>query len=218
MPKLTYVFDDDVDIYNDECVKWAQAWRYNPEKGTMILPQQNVLPLDPSLGTDHPPVNISKVGFDCTIPLVGQVDRFAFAAATVSEPLTQPAKANVKSETDIANEMAELIRSKPRAWARFWNILQGSHIQWFIVPSDSFATSWDEWRMNAQIIYTPFQMPILFMVTGPVLTLSPLEERHEARRSAHAVRNVLVDKEHEMPQTSPEQYVEALHRADRIGF
>ena len=30
-------------IYNDERVKWAQAWRYNPERGTVILPEQNVL-------------------------------------------------------------------------------------------------------------------------------------------------------------------------------
>jgi UbiD family decarboxylase len=116
MPKVAYVFDEDVDIYNDERVKWAQAWRYNPEKGTVILPEQNMLPLDPSLGSDHPPVNISKVGFDCTIPLVGHVDRFAYAAATVSEPLKQPAKVIVKSEAEVVKEMAELIREKPRTW------------------------------------------------------------------------------------------------------
>lgn len=116
MPKIAYVFDEDVDIYNDERVKWAQAWRFNPEKGTMIVPQLNMLPLDPSLGTDHPPVNISKAGFDCTIPLVGHVDPFAYAAATVSEPLEQPAKVNVKSEADVAKEMEQLIRNKPRTW------------------------------------------------------------------------------------------------------
>jgi hypothetical protein len=30
-------------IYSDEGVKRAQAWRYNPERGTVILPEQNVL-------------------------------------------------------------------------------------------------------------------------------------------------------------------------------
>ena len=43
-------------IYNDERVKWAQAWRYNPERGTVILPEQNVLN-DPNLyefrGANH---------------------------------------------------------------------------------------------------------------------------------------------------------------------
>lgn len=116
MPKVAYVFDEDVDIYNDERVKWAQAWRFNPERGTVILPEQNMLPLDPSLGSDHPPVNISKVGFDCTIPLVGHVDRFAYVAATVSEPLKQPAKVIVKSEAEVVKEMTDLIREKPRTW------------------------------------------------------------------------------------------------------
>jgi 4-hydroxy-3-polyprenylbenzoate decarboxylase len=116
MPKVAYVFDEDVDIYNEERVKWAQAWRYNPERGTMIMPEQNMLPLDPSLGTDHPPVNISKVGYDCTIPLVGHVDRFAYAAALVSEPIKQPAKVTVRSEADLVKEMGDFIRQKPRTW------------------------------------------------------------------------------------------------------
>jgi hypothetical protein len=28
-PKIAYVFDEAVNIYNDERVKWAIAWRYN---------------------------------------------------------------------------------------------------------------------------------------------------------------------------------------------
>ncbi|MBB6146773.1 4-hydroxy-3-polyprenylbenzoate decarboxylase [Silvibacterium bohemicum] len=116
MPKVAYVFDHDVDIYNDERVKWAQAWRFNPAKGTMILPDQNMLPLDPSLGTDHPPVSVSKIGFDCTIPLVGQVDPLAYAAATVSDPIDQPTNVKVLGEAEVVKEMEALIREKPRTW------------------------------------------------------------------------------------------------------
>ena len=116
LPKLAYVFDEDVDIRDDERVKWAQAWRYDPAKGTVIMPEQNTYPLDPTLGTDRPPVNISKIGFDCTIPLVGHVDRFAYAAATSSAPLKQPATVTAKREADVAKEMEELIREKPRTW------------------------------------------------------------------------------------------------------
>ena len=47
MPELAHVFDDDVDIRDDERVKWAQAWRLNPEPGILILPGMNMLPLDP---------------------------------------------------------------------------------------------------------------------------------------------------------------------------
>jgi 4-hydroxy-3-polyprenylbenzoate decarboxylase len=116
MPKIAYVFDEDVDIYDDERVKWATAWRFNPESGTVILPGQNMLPLDPSLGTDHPPVTISKVGFDCTIPLVGDVDGFAYQAAVVSEPLNPPAQTVPVSEEELTAQMEALIRAKPRTW------------------------------------------------------------------------------------------------------
>jgi 4-hydroxy-3-polyprenylbenzoate decarboxylase len=116
LPKVAYVFDEDVDIRDDERVKWAQAWRYDPAKGTVIMPEQNMYPLDPTLGTDRPPVNISKIGFDCTIPLVGHVDRFAYAAATSSAPLKPPATVTAKREADVAKEMEELIREKPRTW------------------------------------------------------------------------------------------------------
>ncbi len=49
----------------------------------MLLQQQNMLPLDPSLNTDHPHNAVTKVSFDCTIPLVGKVDPFSYAAAVV---------------------------------------------------------------------------------------------------------------------------------------
>ena len=116
MPKIAYVFDEDIDIYDDERVKWAIAWRYNPEKGTMLLPGQNMLPLDPSLGTDHPPVSVCKAGFDCTIPLIGHVDRFSYMAATVSEPLKPALGVKVLSEDALAEEMEKMIREKPRMW------------------------------------------------------------------------------------------------------
>ena len=116
MPKIAYVFDDDVDIRNEERVSWALAWRHNPQTGTMILPGQNMLPLDPSLGSDSPPVSIFKAGFDCTIPVVGHVDRFAYAAATVCEPLTVAPDTRAMSEDELAQAMEDLIRAKPRTW------------------------------------------------------------------------------------------------------
>jgi UbiD family decarboxylase len=115
MPKIAYVFDEDVDIYNDERVKWAQAWRFNPATGVVALPGQNMLPLDPSLGSDHPPVAISKIGFDCTIPLVGHVDHYSFEAATVSEPLKVNG-AKPLAERDLVEQMESFIREKPRTW------------------------------------------------------------------------------------------------------
>ena len=116
MPKLAYVFDEDIDIYDDERVKWAQAWRLNPATGIMILPGQNMLPLDPSLNTDSPPDAVSKVGFDCTIPLIGDVDAFSYKAAAVAEPLTVDTKVKPMSDDQIAAEMEKMIREKPQSW------------------------------------------------------------------------------------------------------
>ncbi len=116
MPKTAYVFDEDIDIYNDERVKWAQAWRFNPETGITLLEGQNMLPLDPSLNADHPPNAVTKVGFDCTIPLVGKVDPFSYAAATVSDPLKVDTSVKAMTEDEIAKEMEAMIQQKPCNW------------------------------------------------------------------------------------------------------
>lgn len=114
MPKLAYVFDEDVDIFDDEQVKWAQAWRYNPGTGTMLIPGQNVIPLDPSITQEHPPFSMTKIGFDCTIPLNGNRD--ASAPATVSPPIDQPASAQPLDEAALAAQMTAFLEEKPRTW------------------------------------------------------------------------------------------------------
>ena len=113
MPKTAYVFDLDIDIYSDERVKWAQAWRFNPETGVVLLKQQNMLPLDPSLNTDSPPDAVTKIGFDCTIPVIGKVDRFSYAAAVVSEPLKVDANVKPLSDDEIAKEMENFFNTPP---------------------------------------------------------------------------------------------------------
>jgi UbiD family decarboxylase len=124
-PKLAYVFDEDIDIFDDEQVKWAMAWRYNPQTDTVIIPDLNILPLDPMAQTNHPPVHMPKAGFDCTIPLVGNIDRFSFEKATASEPLgTPPANLEPKTEQELTDAMAAYIREAPRRWR---DILQHFH-------------------------------------------------------------------------------------------
>jgi 4-hydroxy-3-polyprenylbenzoate decarboxylase len=124
-PKLAYVFDEDIDIFDDEQVKWAMAWRYNPQTDTVIIPDLNILPLDPMAQTNHPPVHMPKAGFDCTIPLVGNIDRFSFEKATASEPLgTPPANLEPKTEQELTDAMAAYIRQAPRMWR---DILQHFH-------------------------------------------------------------------------------------------
>jgi len=116
-PKVAYVFDEDIDIFDDNRVKWALAWRYHPGKGTLIIPDLNVLPLDPIAGVDHPPVNLTKIGFDCTVPLIGVYDEFSFEPCKIMEPLGEPrADLRIMTEKELTEKMSDYIRQSPRTW------------------------------------------------------------------------------------------------------
>lgn len=114
MPKIAYVFDEDIDIFDPERVMWAQAWRYNPGDGTVLIPGQNMIPLDPSIRQKSPPFSVTKVGFDCTIPINGDLD--ASKPATVSPPLDVAADVKPLSEDELVEQMTAFIKEKPRTW------------------------------------------------------------------------------------------------------
>ncbi|MBS0517239.1 MAG: UbiD family decarboxylase [Proteobacteria bacterium] len=116
-PKLAYVFDEDIDIFDDDQVKWAMAWRYNPQIDTVIIPDLNILPLDPLAQTNHPPVHTPKAGFDCTIPIVGNIDRVSFMKCSVTEPFgVPPANAPTLEEPALEQAMEAYIKEAPRTW------------------------------------------------------------------------------------------------------
>jgi UbiD family decarboxylase len=63
--KHVFVFDEDVDIFDQKQVLQALAWRFQGDRGLVLLPHMNGTPLDPS----SPDGNLTcKVGFDCTKP------------------------------------------------------------------------------------------------------------------------------------------------------
>jgi len=125
LPKIAYVFDEDVDIFDDDRVKWALAWRFDPSKDIVLLPEQNVLPLDPMCRTNKPPVFVTKVGFDCTIPLVGDYDPLSFAACTVAQPLPDPGDVEAMTEDDLVAAMTAFIQAAPRSWQEILAELNG---------------------------------------------------------------------------------------------
>jgi 2,5-furandicarboxylate decarboxylase 1 len=64
--KHAFVFDEDVDIFDEREVLLALATRFQADRGLVTLPGVTGSPLDPSL----PERNITcKAGFDCTKPL-----------------------------------------------------------------------------------------------------------------------------------------------------
>ena len=114
-PKVAYVFDEDIDIYDDEQVKWAQAWRFNPGTDTVLIPGQNLNPLDPSLPSPKPPYIITKIGLDCTMA-VGE-DHAKYARALVTPPIPQPAQPPQALDDDaLKAQLTDFIKQAPRSW------------------------------------------------------------------------------------------------------
>lgn len=116
IPKLAYVFDEDVDIWDDEQVRWAMAFRFDPIRDTIIIPAMNTMTVDPMIGRDDPPATISKTGYDCTIPWGDQWTRSDFAR---SEPYVlgdPPSDVVPMTEGDLLTAMEAFITSAPRSW------------------------------------------------------------------------------------------------------
>jgi 2,5-furandicarboxylate decarboxylase 1 len=63
--KQIFVFDDDIDVFNDEQCDWALATRFQANRDMIVADGFRVVPLDPSLAGARVG---AKVGFDCTIP------------------------------------------------------------------------------------------------------------------------------------------------------
>ena len=64
--KHAFVFDEDVDIFDEREVLLALATRFQADQGLVMLPGLTGSPLDPSSPDGH---TSCKAGFDCTKPL-----------------------------------------------------------------------------------------------------------------------------------------------------
>jgi 3-polyprenyl-4-hydroxybenzoate decarboxylase len=126
LPKIAMVFDEDVDIWNDDRIAQCMASRYMSDRDTLIIPQCNTMSTDPKIGDVDKPFYASKIGLDCTIPMVGNWDRHDFdgsAAVDLGEP---PAGIKPTTADDLVAEMTAFIRQAPRSWKE---ILQKYHGQ-----------------------------------------------------------------------------------------
>ena len=116
LPKIAMVFDEDVDIWDDNAVQFAMAFRYMPHLDTITIPQCNTMTVDPMIGTDVAPGTCSKIGLDCTIPHGPNFVRSHFDRSTVFILPDPPADVKPLTEEELTRDMAALIREKPRAW------------------------------------------------------------------------------------------------------
>lgn len=115
LPKLAWVFDEDVDIWNDNEIQWAMAFRYMPHRDTIIIPECNTMTVDPKIATNDPPGTASKIGFDCTIPLGPCYNRSDFDRSAAVE-LGEPPKVKTLTEEELTTQMTDFIKAAPRSW------------------------------------------------------------------------------------------------------
>ena len=127
IPKIAYVFDEDVDIWDDNQVKWAMAFRFDPIRDTVIIPSMNTMTVDPMIAKNDPPATISKIGFDCTIPWGDQWVQSDFQRSAPFELGGPPAGVSPMTEDQIALEMESLIRSAPRSWKELLQHFSGQN-------------------------------------------------------------------------------------------
>ena len=116
LPKLAWVFDEDVDIWNDDAIKWAMAFRYMPHRDTVMINACNTMTVDPKIADFDPPGTASKIGFDCTIPLGPGYNRDDFdrsAAVVLGDP---PANVVIMDEGELTDKMTDFIKKSPRSW------------------------------------------------------------------------------------------------------
>ncbi len=114
--KIAMVFDEDVDIWDDNAVQFAMAFRYMPHLDTVTIPNGNTMTVDPMVAEDAAPGTASKIGLDCTIPISPKSKRSHFDRSTVFELGEPPPDVVVLSEEELMAEMAALIREAPRTW------------------------------------------------------------------------------------------------------
>jgi 4-hydroxy-3-polyprenylbenzoate decarboxylase len=127
IPKVAYVFDEDVDIWDDHQVKWALAFRFDPIRDTVIIPCMNTMTVDPMIAKDDPPATISKIGFDCTIPWGEKWVQSDFQRSAPFELGDPPAGVSPLTEDQIAKEMESLIRNSPRSWKELLQHFKGQN-------------------------------------------------------------------------------------------
>jgi 4-hydroxy-3-polyprenylbenzoate decarboxylase len=137
LPKIAMVFDADVDIWNDERIAQSMAFRYMPDRDTIIIPQCNTMSTDPKVGDPDKPFVCSKIGLDCTIPLVGDVDRSAYDWSSACDLGPVPKGVVPMDKDALTKDMEVLIRAAPRSWKE---ILEHYHGQPYRPIYQAFST------------------------------------------------------------------------------
>jgi 2,5-furandicarboxylate decarboxylase 1 len=113
LPKVAMVFNDDVDIWDDQAVLAAMAFRYMPDRDTVTINDCNTMTVDPKCIV---PGVASKIGLDCTIPLGPNWNPEEFVKSAVADLGVPPVGVKALTEEELTSNMLEFITASPRSW------------------------------------------------------------------------------------------------------
>ena len=116
LPKIAVVVDTDVDVWDDNAVQFAMAFRYMPHVDTVQIPNCNTMTVDPMISELDAPGTSSKIGLDCTIPISPNYVRSHFDRSSVFALPAPPPGVTELSEDELTAAMGDFIRAQPRAW------------------------------------------------------------------------------------------------------
>lgn len=177
IPKVAYVFDEDVDIWDDHEIGWATAFRFDPLRGTVIIPEMNTMTVDPTIPNDAPPGTTAKIGFDMTIPFGPKYVQSDFQRSAPF--ILDPAPANVKklTEQEITDKMEAFITEAPRAWKEILTEFNGQDYR-------DIYRAFGNLRSRLGRVVEPPYYPYAFSSDGDFIGELPPTEH-----SAHDVRH-----------------------------
>lgn len=177
LPKVAYVFDEDVDIWDDNEIGWATAFRFDPLRGTVIIPEMNTMTVDPTIPNDAPPGTTAKIGFDMTIPFGPKYTQTDFQR---SAPFVLPEPAQdveVLTEDQLTTAMEAFIREAPRAWKEILTEYNGQNYR------DIYRAFGNLRSRLGRVVEPPF-FPYSFSDSGDFIGEMPATEH-----GAHDIRH-----------------------------
>ena len=113
LPKVAMVFNEDVDIWNDQAILAGMAFRFMPDRDTVMINDCNTMTVDPKCRV---PGVASKIGFDCTVPLGPNWNPEEFVKSAVADLGAPPANVQPLTESELTEDMLALIKAAPRSW------------------------------------------------------------------------------------------------------
>jgi len=101
------------------------AFRYMPDRDTIVIPECTTMSTNSKVGDKDHPFHASKIGLDCTIPMVGKWDPHDFDFSTACDLGDLPPNVKTMTEDELVTDMTAFIKQAFCSWPRYLQKYQG---------------------------------------------------------------------------------------------